>query len=602
MKFFKIIFVFLFLTFFSFLSPHSSLAESEFSVDANVTYKVQENGKTLVTHDITLENLFSTLYATTYTLSLDNITTENVKSNPNNKIETLKDGDNTTIKLEFADVVVGRGEKRHFFISYENPSFAMKTGEVWEISIPKIEGTDNFKNYSINLEIPKSFGEKAYISPDPILESIQNSSVLFKFSKDDIVKTGVTAGFGQFQVFSYNLSYHLENPLNRATETQIALPPDTSLQKVYIEKIEPKPSNVFVDMDGNWIAVYKLTSRQRVDVMVSGSVQIFSGHIRNLTIDEEYLRETLKPSQYWQSDNPEIIEIAKGLKTPFEIYQYVSTKLKYDYSRVTPNVERKGSVFALKNPEQAICMEFTDLFIALARANGIPAREVNGFAYTENKNLQPLGLVADVLHSWPEYYDKDKKVWVPIDPTWGSTTGGEDFFNKLDLRHFTFVIHGKSDTKPYAPGSYKLGPNPQKDVYVSFGKLPTDKMNTPQISLIDTKTVSIENNGHSAIYGIPFAIYFDNQVNSQKTIELLPPYSKYTEKINIPISFLGQKTPNIIRVEALNTSASIKTNKRQVIIYSLAGFLTLLLLIFLALLIKLGKIRINVKKFFTRSS
>ena len=95
-------------------------------------------------------------------------------------------------------------------------------------------------------------------------------------------------------------------------------------------------------------------------------------------------------------------------------------------------------------------MEFTDLFITIARSAGIPAREVNGFAYTENPDIQPLSLVNDVLHAWPEYYDSEKGVWIPVDPTWGSTTGGVDYFSKLDLRHFTFVVHGKDSTKPYA--------------------------------------------------------------------------------------------------------------------------------------------------------
>ena len=144
--------------------------------------------------------------------------------------------------------------------------------------------------------------------------------------------------------------------------------------------------------------------------------------------------------------NPIIIDEAKNLKTAKGIYDFVSTKLKYDYERVKPNVERLGAVNALNNPNSAICMEFTDLFIALARAAGIPAREVNGFAYTENPKIQPLSLVNDVLHAWPEYYDYEKGVWIPVDPTWASTTGGVDYFNKLDLRHFTFVMHGKSST------------------------------------------------------------------------------------------------------------------------------------------------------------
>jgi len=83
-------------------------------------------------------------------------------------------------------------------------------------------------------------------------------------------------------------------------------------------------------------------------------------------------------------------------------------------------------------------MEFTDTFITLVRALGIPAREINGYAYAQNDRLRPLGLEQDVLHSWPEYYDFASQTWQQVDPTWGNTTGGLDYFHKFDLDHFTF--------------------------------------------------------------------------------------------------------------------------------------------------------------------
>ncbi len=65
----------------------------------------------------------------------------------------------------------------------------------------------------------------------------------------------------------------------------------------------------------------------------------------------------------------------------------------------------------------------------------MPLRKTIGFG--------PLSLIADVLHAWPEYYDQQQNVWVAIDPTWADTTGGIDYFSKLDLRHLTFAIQGQ---------------------------------------------------------------------------------------------------------------------------------------------------------------
>lgn len=598
---FLILFSSFLLTLFLFVSPIK--AQEQFSVNATVTYKVDDTGKTLVTHDITLENLFSTLYATTYTLSFENIETKNIKAYDEKGKEIpsqfQKNGDKAEIKLTFPDAVVGKGAKRHFLISYENSNFAVKTGEVWEVSIPRLTNPDAFGNYTVNLDIPASFGLEAYISPKP-QSSVQNGSgKTYSFSKDDIVQTGITAGFGQFQVFSFSLSYHLENPLAVSSQTQVALPPDTAFQKVYLQKIDPKPETVLIDKDGNWLASYKLAPRQRIDVIVNGSVQIFASYRKFPQPSPQILSDNLKESEYWQVNDPQIKALAAQLKTPQAIYDYVSKNLKYDTARVQPNVQRMGAIKALANPTQAICMEFTDLFISIARAAGIPAREVNGYAYTENPQLQPLGLVADVLHSWPEYYDSDSHTWIPVDPTWGSTTGGVDFFSKLDLRHFAFVLHGESAVQPYPPGSYKLGPNPQKDVFVSFGKLPENRISIPELTLTSKSnlpfmasvyTVSIKNPGPEALYSLYPTVYFDKTEHSRDFLPVLTPYSKYPMQIRVPFSLLGKDTPDVIKVEVDGKQIEIPTNKNQEVINSLISiFIVFVILIFLVL-IRLKKI------------
>lgn len=596
----------IFLLPFLFLLPTRQVkAADEFSVDTSVVYDVQDNGKTIVTHNVTLENNFSNLYATTYTLSLENIEVANVSakgdSGVNFPVNLQKDGDKTNIKVNFPDTSVGKGVQRHFSITYENSSFAVRTGEVWEVSIPRLGPGSNFRNYQLVLKIPKSFGLEAYISPTPASKELSDTGYTYSFDKDSLTQTGVTAGYGQFQVFSFNLSYHLENPLSRSSSTEIALPPDTAFQKVYIQKIEPKPTNVTVDQDGNWIAVYDLSSRQRIDVTVSGAVQIFASY-RNFTKPtNQELNADLAETEYWQVNDPKIQALASQLKTPKAIYDYVSKNLHYDVARVQPNVQRMGAIGALENPNQAICMEFTDLFIALARAAGIPAREINGYAYTENPDVEPLGLVADVLHSWPEYYDRQKGVWIPVDPTWGSTTGGVDFFNKLDLRHFAFVIHGQSSREPYPPGSYKLGPNPQKDVYVSFGQLPDNRISIPNVKLEPFRvlpffssiyTITIGNPGPAALYSIYSTIYYDSKENARQEIQVLPPFSSKQIQITLKHSFLGKDMPAVIKVVVGSSEAQILTNKKQIVIDSLAVIAAILLILMLVIFLKVKKIKI----------
>lgn len=421
MRLLKLLLCSLFSIFLLFLLPVKILAQGEFTTDAVVTYNVGESGKTTVTHDITLENNFTTLTSSAYTLTLEDIDVQNARASEivgdasqDLPVTVSKDKNMVSIRVEFTNQVVGKGAKRHFYIQYDNASFAVKTGEVWEISIPRLSDGSVFRNYQVVLQIPDSFGLEAYVSPRQQNFSDVGGIKTYSFNKEAILATGITAGFGQFQVFSFDLSYHLENPLGKTAATDIALPPDSAFQKVYFSKIDPVPSNVHIDEDGNWLATYNLDPHERIDVTVSGSVQIFASYRPFPKPSDQVLSDNLKESAYWQVNDPTIKALAAKYKTPREIYDFVSTTLKYGFDRVQPNVQRFGAVKALQNPNDAICMEYTDLFIAIARAAGIPAREIDGFAYTENPQLQPLSLVADVLHAWPEYYDKDKGAWSDV--------------------------------------------------------------------------------------------------------------------------------------------------------------------------------------------
>lgn len=585
--------------FFALLFPPSGVyAQDQFFIDANVTYEVHEDANTQVIHDITIENRFSDLYATSYSLNLKNIDPEKVEATQEGEAVPLtvtRKNDSFLITIQFEDKVVGKGESRTFRVVYEDDGFATRTGEVWEISIPRLSGEESFRAYSLTLKTPVSFGKESYISPQPVEQSQEAGFRIFRFGKEDVTSFGISAGFGEFQVFSFTLNYHLENPLSRSAEVDIAIPPDTAFQKMYYEVIDPKPDRVSTDPDGNWLATYVLGPRERVDVTASGSVQIFSTPRELDPPTSTSLFANLQSTEYWQTTDPVISSLAERLGTPHAIYDYTTNTLSYDYERVRPNVDRMGASMALENPSQAICMEYTDLFIALARAAGIPAREINGYAYTENPEIQPLSLVADVLHAWPEYWDEEKEVWVPVDPTWASTTGGVDFFNKLDLRHFTFVIHGQSPTKPYPPGSYKLGPNPQKDVYVNFGQLPKEKNTKPKITgqittplpfIGSTLTIDVSNPGPSALYDMPLQVFFDDSLTETFNLESLPPYSSESFTVKIPFSFLGTKTPEEVTMIAADSRLTVPTKKSQIIIYSLIGFFLLLIFIILIVFAK----------------
>jgi transglutaminase-like putative cysteine protease len=598
----KLLFVFAAIIFLL-IRANSAYAQKQFDVTADVLYEFSQNGSADITHNISIKNLEKYSYASSYKLLLKNTKTiDPVAFDGDRQLSVIKadTAEGVVLQVDFDEAAIGAQSVKNFSINYKSDDFAIRTGEVWELSIPRLHDGNNFDSYRLTLKVPKSLGERAYISPDPIENRDNLEFYQFIYDKESLKEAGVTAGFGEFQFFTFTISYHLENPLNKQAEVEIALPPDTSIQKMFYDTIKPVPESVRIDQDGNWLAKYTLNPRQRVDVVASGDVQIFATPRSLLPLSQEAYLNSTSPTKYWQSDDNLIKELAGNLKTPENIYEFVVEKLNYDYQRVRPNVDRLGAVEALANPNNAICMEFTDLFIALARSAGIPAKEANGFAYTDNSEVKPLSLVADVLHSWPEYWDNDSKTWIPIDPTWGDTTGGVDYFNKLDLRHFTFAYHGKDPTMPYPPGSYKLGPNPQKDIFVNFGEYPEDKKQkleiysevVSKVPLINKKViVRIRNTGSSAIYNLSPQIEFDDKIVNTMLVDALVPYSVFEMETEIPFSLFARKTPNEIKITASESEVVVKTNKQSIVIQNILVLFLTLLFAFIAILYKLGRIK-----------
>lgn len=490
--------IFLFIIAFSFkLSALSALAEGEFNTSYNITYEIAESGQTRVTQDITLTNNLDNVYATSFVIKsgFTRITgVESYDKNGQQQVGVNQKDNETTIKVNFNGQTVGIGNQFHFTLKFDTRDVAQKTGKIWEINIPRL-GSGNFVDqYNVRLIIPKSFGEPSFISPKPIRDYI--------FNKEALLNSGITAIFGDFQLYNFNLKYHLKNDKPTPILTEIALPPDTPYQKVFISKIEPQPQNVLVDKDNNWLAQYKLNTNEILNITVSGQAKAYMSPQYKVTPTEEERKEYTKPLKYWEADNPDIIQRAQKLKTAKAIYEFVESTLSYNYKKAGSEKNRLGGAQTLKEPDNSVCMEFTDLFISLARAAGIPARELNGFAVTQNPILRPLSLEKDILHAWPEYYDDDKKTWIQIDPTWGNTTKGVDYFNKFDFNHFAFVVKGTESEYPYPAGSYKYEDNNEKDIEV----IPTDQENTEK-----TKELTV-------IFNIPKKIIAGFETNWSITI------------------------------------------------------------------------------------
>lgn len=458
------------------LPNNDAHALDEFKTEYDVTYDNLESGETLVTQDITITNLKDDVIATNYTLTLKQIQIYDVTATDERgemDIEQTTNQDTTTIVAEFNENTVGKGRSSVFKIQYKTKDIATKIGEIYTIKIPKVAGLVNVREYEVELIVPEAYGPRIFITPEPNKLDEKAGAVSYFFNRDLLENSGISASFGKYQVLNYNLKYQLKNNSIVSTIQEIALPPDIrERQQVSHKKITPEPKKVYADADGNLIAQYVVKPREELEIELIGTVRILGRQIntdvggRFSDIDIDLSKNYTKAQPYWETTSTEIQTLKNKLHDPEanvsqnakNIYNYVVQNLDYDHAVIERDyVQRSGAVKALNKEAPAACMEFTDLFIATARAMGIPARELNGYAINVyQKATLPLSIKlssGDLLHAWPEYYDPNFG-WVPVDPTWGNTSQ-LDFFSKLDNSHFVFSIKGLDSEFPLPAGLYR---------------------------------------------------------------------------------------------------------------------------------------------------
>lgn len=138
-----------------------------------------------------------------------------------------------------------------------------------------------------------------------------------------------------------------------------------------------------------------------------------------LPVTSPELAAFLKSSAEIASDNRNVIEQARQIAGDDRDAWSVAQKLA-DWTHKNlewKSVARAGAAETLATRE-ADCSEFSQLYVAMARSLGLPARIVSGLAYSGNS----FG-----GHAWVEVWVGE---WIELDPTWGT-----DFVDATHIRN-----------------------------------------------------------------------------------------------------------------------------------------------------------------------
>lgn len=505
------------------VSTHKVYAANEFLTSYSTSYTFDTLGDADISHTIELTNKLAHIYPTEYTIAISSADLKDIRvrvgDRPNEFSQEQTDSI-STIHIPIKNANIGKDQTTKITLDYHSRNLAEKIGDTYTLTLPRTQKGNEAASFTRTVHVPTSFPQLKVSSLSPQTESTENGVRTYVFVGGG--GDSLTALFGESVTYNVNLSYLLKNNSAGGGTTEIALPPDTPYQQVILREISPKPTEIVVDPDGNWLARYNISSLEKKTV--TANLQI--------TVDPEpiyfdpstNLPKDVEP--FWeQSSN--IKNLARQLKSPNNIYQYLLDTYTYDYTAISTQ-KRLGAEAALKAPTTAICTEFTDTFVALTRSLGIPSRALIGFAYTTDPSLRPQATSQDILHAYPEYFDLEHKIWRAVDPTWGHTTGNSSYFDRLDFSHITFVRWGNESNYPLPPGSYRESvETKQIDVTVS-PETPTHPKLQYSLSTEGDATIVI-NTGNASI------IRENLELNGKQVyVPYIPPYGHF--RVDAPAS------------------------------------------------------------------
>jgi hypothetical protein len=438
------------------------------TTDAATTYTISDAGDAKVSYRITLTNNTASVFVSEYLVDINTNHLKNLSVTDgagNNLPYTLDQSEATTfMAVSFNQPVVGKDKSQTINITYTSTDISQAIGNILHLNIPPIMNPEKYHTHQVSIIVPVRFGKPSILSSPPTSLNADQALTQLLYTKEQLTGHGLQAIFGEKQDYDVTLRYELYNPTITPVETQIALPPDTNYQQIFIKGIEPQPLSLTPDHDGNWLATFKIQPKQTLSVTANLAVRLFAQPIRQSVFSHLSPEAYLGAQKYWEIDSDLVKERAAKTTTAREIYDYLVGNFAYNYARIdNQTTTRLGAEASLTQPDNSLCLEFSDTFIALARANQIPARLLTGYALSQNQSLKPVSLVQDTLHAWPDFYNGS--IWQAIDPTWGSTTGGINYFDTLDFNHIVFSIMGSSSEQPFPAGYFQ---DPSRSVSVTI--------------------------------------------------------------------------------------------------------------------------------------
>ena len=239
--------------------------------------------------------------------------------------------------------------------------------------------------------------------------------------------------------YTVGARFLLRNPTNSTVRdiVYVPLPQNSSFQRSFVLSMEPPPTRYLTDEDGNVYAVVEVEAGAGAAVWVSATYEVVvTGYRLEGEVVEwpplDVVRRYTSSAGYWDVYNETLIDLAYRVAyadSPLEVARRLAEWIvqRVDYN---VNFARLGSDHAVaRRPlDYAVvgdCTEVADVYVAMARILGVPARAAFGLLLPSASgrmwlNLSTMASEGPALlehwggHEWPQVYLPGLG-WVDVD-------------------------------------------------------------------------------------------------------------------------------------------------------------------------------------------
>lgn len=345
------------------------------------------------------------------------------------------------------------------YLNYNSYGLITKSGKLRDVYVPSFASDYKFITENVSesvitrVLVPKSFGAINFATPVNST-SEEGNNYIVTFTQESLRGETGWIQIGTEQIYNFKITQPISMTSNAdffLNKYKVLVPRDLESgpvkQKVHFTNISPTPSNSSRDSDGNLFFEFSFPSNQNGEIVIEGYAVLsqdnnidYKNSGKLSQIPEEILKANTSAAKYWESDDKEIQKVANELKSQVagedkNVYELINNTYKFvvdriDYSEVKRFGinERQGALATLQGGA-AVCMEYSDLFIALMRAQGVPARGAFGYGYSA-LDSETTGTTS---HQWAEVYIPTLGGWISVDTTWGES--GHELIGG-DLNHF----------------------------------------------------------------------------------------------------------------------------------------------------------------------